>query len=310
MSYQPTLEDMMCLLLEQPEKFSDPSNALSAFKNVSGHDIPAEATARAFYGQYLHNGGKPLTETRVSQVSRMDDTIHDTVFGAANCGCVSESPCCLVSGEVVDAIDASRKVQWPNPASGDKPKTLWLIADSQEGNEYYAEVTVDWKGSACRSEYKTAEERQYLPAIQMERSGTDTLQQSDNSETHKVYLNQSTGVLDLLRSVLPDAIVIPLAIVDRILSLPRFLSGLDRANLTPNQCAASADMSQALQVAILPQMSVEGKISVGAKTIFSLNGISGEVSAEGSITGKIAQYEISANAEKALMVTVMSAQLI
>ncbi|MFN3882530.1 MAG: hypothetical protein ACK4L8_14000 [Nitrincola lacisaponensis] len=300
MSYTPTIEDLMCLLLEQPEKFSarlqTQRSLINAANQPASNHGAVDATVRAHYADYLRNGGEPLTETRVPQIARLDDTIHDTEFGAANCDCVSLSPCCLINGKVVDATDPTRKVEWPNAPSGNQPKTLWLIADSQEGNEYYAEVEVAWQGSACRSEYRTGLERQSLPSIQLARSGSDTLQQPEQSATHKIYLNQSTGALELLRSVLPDAIVFPLAVVDRVFSLPRMLSGLDRAHLTPRQCAASTDMNQVLQVAILPEMRVDGDFSVGTETVFSLNGIRGEVSVEGNLTGKIAQYEINYNA--------------
>lgn len=98
MSYQPSIEDIAQLAMDQPENFSNAQQTLTSIRHAMQadevqRDALEAATTQAHYDDFLSNGGQPLTESPIPPLPVPKGPTHDTEFGAACVKCASLSPC-------------------------------------------------------------------------------------------------------------------------------------------------------------------------------------------------------------------------
>lgn len=98
MSYQPSIEDVAQLAMDQPERFSSVQTTLRSIKNaMQADEVQRQAlettTARHHYQDYLTNGGAPLTESPIPPLPVLEGPAHDTEFGGVCVDCASLTPC-------------------------------------------------------------------------------------------------------------------------------------------------------------------------------------------------------------------------
>lgn len=99
MSYQPSIEDVAQLAMDQPERFSSPVTTLRSIQSALqyGDDAVGQAihdqTLQTHYNDYLNNGGQPLTESPIPPGPVLEGPAHDTEFGGVCVDCASLTPC-------------------------------------------------------------------------------------------------------------------------------------------------------------------------------------------------------------------------
>lgn len=134
MSYVPTIEDIAYLAENQPDKFTSAVRTLRSMSNAlrNGNDTVGQTTQaitiRRHYGNYLANGGKPLTESPIPREPVDTDGGQDPILGAACVECSSQTPCIEQVVVVCHSGENTRVTLQGEGELGDDGK-IYFVAD-------------------------------------------------------------------------------------------------------------------------------------------------------------------------------------
>ncbi|OBX34936.1 hypothetical protein A8U91_03999 [Halomonas elongata] len=134
MSYQPSIEDIAQLAMDQPERFSNAQQTLTSIRNAMQadevqRDALEAATTQAHYNDFLSNGGQPLTESPITTTPEPDAPTHDSEFGGNCVECASLTPCIKKVEVVCHGGDNLRVTLQGENELEDTDGTLYFVAD-------------------------------------------------------------------------------------------------------------------------------------------------------------------------------------
>ncbi len=296
-SYTPTLEDIAYLAKTQPGSFSSVVQTNRSIANAFKNPGAENTTASAHYNDYLKNGGEPLTKSPIPPVPDADgDGILDPAFTAACPDCEANKPCCVISGEIMDASDTSRKLVWPyvvSPPESRPPTTMLTIADKVEGSYLVSKLNVSTSGENCKVG------KQNYPALEQEGViGGDQMALVNTGAEAKVGYEQVLHMSAALREYIPDNFLYALAGFETVWAINSMIEGNKGAVFTPSQCISDGSMQVPFRVIPLPKLELNGLIELGLIMRFTTAGITAKAEVKGNITGVVGAYEIKAKGSK------------
>ena len=303
-SYTPTLEDIAYLAETQPESFSSiiqtKRSIANAFKGGGTDGVGSSTeslTARNHYNDYLKNGGKPLSKSPIPPAADADgDGIMDPEFAAACPECEANEPCCVISGEIMDASDTSRKLEWPYVISIPEkkpPTTMLTIADTVEGNYLVSKLNVSTSGQKCQ-----VGKRGY-PVLEAEGIiGGDQSVIVDTGTEVKIGYGQVLHMSAALRKFIPENFLYALAGFEAAWAISSLIEGNKGAVFTPSQCITDGTMATPFRVIPMSKLELDGLIDLGLIIQFTTAGINAKAHIKGNITGTVGAYEIKAEGKK------------
>ncbi|ATG48279.1 hypothetical protein CEW89_12310 [Celeribacter ethanolicus] len=141
--YVPTLDDIEALVGAHPDKFSSPLQTMRSISSARAQgETVSEITAQHQYGDYLSNGGEPLSSDGAIPSA---EALHDQPQGKAGCDCEAAMPCC-VNSITLGCSHREGRLILPQEDKGDGQSQckLVLVADQGGASGYdLLKVTLD-----------------------------------------------------------------------------------------------------------------------------------------------------------------------
>ncbi|WP_226551940.1 hypothetical protein [Celeribacter naphthalenivorans] len=141
--YVPTLDDIEALVGAHPDKFSSPLQTMRSISSARAQgETVSEITAQHHYGDYLSNGGEPLSSDGAIPSA---EALHDQPQGKAGCDCEAAMPCC-VNSITLGCSHREGRLILPQEDKGDGQSQckLVLVADQGGASGYdLLKVTLD-----------------------------------------------------------------------------------------------------------------------------------------------------------------------